>query len=221
MAETENRIVSRQPDAAERAIKWIAGNKNRITTVLGTVVLLAGATWYLSAAKARKEQFANRQLAEARFTAQSGNLQLATSDLTSIVESYGGTPAGQEAVLVLANVRLAMDEGELAVAELTEFLNGNPLEYFEGPGYALLAGAYEELGRFQEASESYEKAADATDLPLLRGEFLLDQARTATVAGNRTVAIEVYELILEEFDRDSPINIEASARLSEARQQAS
>ena len=170
--------------------------------------------WFTRTAQIRREEFASRELSQARVAAESGNLQLAASDLSRVIGTYGGTSAGQEAVLLLANVHLQQSQPDLAVSELQTFLSSRSVGAFESPAAALLGGALEELGRFGEAADAYQRAAQASPYDQIRSLYVMDHGRAATLAGDTTRAAAAYQSLIDE-DEESAAASEAKFRLAE------
>lgn len=203
-------------EAGDRAVAWVTRHKRRLTIGTATVFLIGGGVWFTWSAQARQQTFAARGLSQARVAAESGNLQLAASDLGRIVSTYPKTPAGQEAVLLLANVHLQQSQPDLAVAELRNLLSRGLEDHLEGPAAGLLGSALEELDRFAEAADAYQRAADAVTYGLIRSQYLMDHARSAALAGDSGRAAIAYEAIIAE-DEDAPAAGEATFRLAELR----
>ena len=84
----------------------------------GAVVLIGLVAWGVTVSGKRKAEFSARALDEARAVAESGNLPLASSSLQKVIQSYGGTPAAEEAVITLNQVRLVNGQNELAAVVL-------------------------------------------------------------------------------------------------------
>ena len=203
-------------DAGERAVQWVQHHKTRLTLGVATLFLVGGGAWFARAAQVRREAFSERELSQARLAANSGNLQLAASDLGRIISSFGGTPAGQEAVVILANVHLQQQQPELAVTELRNLLSQGPAAQFRGPASALLGAALEDMGRNDEAADAFEQAAADTPYDLISGQYRLDHGRNAALAGDTTRAAAAYEAIID-ADATSPAAAEATFRLAELR----
>ena len=206
-------------DAGDRAVHWFQENRRRMTIGASIVVLIGGGTWFTRSARIRQERFAEGELSQARVAAQSGNLQLAASDLGRIINTYPNTGPGQEAVILLANVHLRQSQPELAVSELRDLMSRGPEAYLEGPAAGLLGNALEELGRFAEAADAYDQAADGVGYDLIRSMYLMDVARSAALAGDTDRAAAAYETIIEE-DQDETAVGEATFRLAELRRSA-
>ena len=170
--------------------------------------------WFTRTAQVRKEEFASRELSQARVAAVSGNLQLAASDLSRVIGTYGGTSAGQEAVLLLANVHLQQSQADLAVVELQTLLSSGPDGQFEAPAAGLLGAALEELGRFAEAADAYQRAAQASRYDQIRNLYVMDHGRAATLAGDTTRAAAAYQSLIDEAEEADAVS-EAKFRQAE------
>jgi tetratricopeptide (TPR) repeat protein len=201
---------------AEQWLAWIKANERRLTVAGGVLVVLAGAVWFGISAKARRETFARRELDTARLSAESGNLPLAASDLARIVSTYGSTDAGQEASLLLAQVRLLEPKAELAVSELREFIAGGPQAQYRAPAYGILGTALEQVGQFGAAGQAYEDGAAASEYTLVAARLLLDAGRAYMVAADTAAAVRVYQRILDQYGTTGA-GAEARLRLAELR----
>jgi predicted negative regulator of RcsB-dependent stress response len=203
-------------EAGDRAVEWFQHHKTRLTIGAVAVVLVGGGFWFTREAQVRRQEFASSELDQARTAADAGNFQLAASDLTRIVGTYGGTPAGQEAAILLANVRLQQGQPALAVGELREFLASGPDQPYVGSAAAMLASALEQLDDFGAAADAYQRAADATPYGMIRSQYLIDLGRVATTAGDTTRAVAAYQRVIDEAE-GSAAGVEAKFRLAELR----
>jgi outer membrane protein assembly factor BamD (BamD/ComL family) len=211
---TEQRPQTAETDRAEQWLAWAKANQRRLTIVAGVLVVIAGAIWFGVSAKTRRETFARRELDGARMAAESGNLPLAANDLSRIASTYGGTRAGQEAVVLLAQVRLLQDQPEMAVNEISEFIADGPQPQYRGPAYAALGAALEDLGRFAEAGQAYEEGARASEYALVAARFLLDAGRAYMTAADTAAALRIYQQILRDHGETGAAS-EARLRMAE------
>lgn len=150
----------------------------------------------------------------ARVALQAGNVALAASDLSRLVASFGGTVAADEAVILLAQARLAQKDAGQAVAELRDALERGVSDQFLAPVHGLLGAALEELGSHAEAAREYENAAATTWYKRLEAQYLLDAGRAFTAAGDTAQAIAAYRRVIEEHE-ESPSVVEARVRVAE------
>lgn len=205
----------RQPKA-ESFLDWFHVNSRLVTA--GAVIVLAAAAgaWYYQTAKTQKLQNADKQLLLAKQSLAPGNanLPLAESDLKKVADRYAGTPAGTEAGMLLAQLKLEKGDNQGAVTYLQE-LTG---KLSTGPNAAavrgLLGDAYAQLDKPAEAAAEYEKAAGLTQMPNEKA-FLLSKAGHAYMAaGKHQEARRVWEGLAA--NQDSPaLAAEAKVRLGE------
>ena len=199
-----------------RALEWVRTHRRTATIGAATIALVAGSVWFWWSAQQRRENFAERALQSARSSAEAGNLPLAASDLARLASTYGGTRAAQEAMLLLAQVRLAQNQAALVVTDLRRFVSSGPREEFRGPANGLLGTALEETGQFADAVKAYEAAVEATSYKGVKAQYLIDAARVAQAAGDTAQAAKFYERIAGEFS-GTPSAVEAEVRLGELR----
>src|SRR5437879_2781152 len=138
---------------------------------------------------------------------------LAASELAKVVENYAGTNAAEEGRLLLANVRLLQGQPQQAVTVLQDWASGAGHAY-RSQAYGLLGAAYENLGRFRDAAEAYEKASSAARLDFHRAQLLSDAGRAWTSAADTARAIAAYRRIVKDFPKESAVT-EAKVRLGE------
>jgi predicted negative regulator of RcsB-dependent stress response len=204
-------------DRLEALVKWGRAHE-RPVAVAGVVIALAAfGVWYAIAAKDRREAFARRELAQARVSADAGNLPLASSDLSRIVSSAGGTSAGQEARLLLAEVRLAQGQADLAVSELREFVAAGPKPVYRAQAQELLGAALEQAGQPQAAAQAYRdgsQAAAEVGYTYLQASLLLSAGRAFAAAGDTAEALAAYEQVVRGFGETSAAS-EARLRMGE------
>jgi len=214
--ETQEPLLTDDQDQLERLAKWVRSNEKLVAGIAVVLALVAAGIWFAISARERRETFARRELTQARQAAEAGNLPLAASDLSRIVSSFGGTAAGQEAQLVLAEVRLRQGQAPLAVTELQEFVSGNPRPAYRAQAYELLGLALEQTGRFADAGRAFEDGARVAsdEYRYLSASLLLGASRAYAEAGDTAAAIRTLERLASEFEETSAAQ-EAALRLAE------
>jgi TolA-binding protein len=201
-------------DRGEQLIEWGKAHRRSLTIAGVATVVVAAGVWFVIAARERREAFARRELDQARTSAEAGNLPLAASDLSRIIDSYGGTMAGDEANLLRGQVRLLQGQPTLAVTELQQFVAKGLHDQYRSPAYALLGSALEEAHQFKAAGNAYEEAAKSSQYALVSARMLLDAGLAYTLAADTAAAVRVYEQVVKEH-QDSPLAVEARLRLGE------
>ena len=180
----------------------------------GIVVLLALVAWGVTVSGKRKAEYSARALDDARAVAESGNLPGASAALQKVIQSYPGTPAAEEAVITLNQVRLVNGQNELAVVNLREYLSGSHDPQYTAAANALLATALENAHKDAEAAAAYRAAATASPVDYLKAEYLVDAGRAYRTAGKVSDAEAAYKEVVEKYAK-TPSMTEAQVRLSE------
>ena len=206
---------TRQPKA-ESFLDWFHINSRLVG--VGAVVVLAAlvGAWYYQTAKTRKLANADKQLllAKQSLAPANANLPLAESDLRKVADRYVGTPAGTEAGLLFAQLKLEKGDNQGAAT----YLEALAKDVSTGPNAAsvrsLLGDAYAQLGKTAEAAAEYERAAALTEMPNERG-FLLTKAGHAYMAANKhPEARRIWEGLTTSQDNPA-VASEARVRLGE------
>lgn len=213
--QTDSPAPVRQPKA-ESFLDWFHVNSRLVSIGAAVVLVAAGGAWYYQVANTRKLQNADRQLLMAKQSLAPGNanLPLAESDLKKVADRYAGTPAGTEAGMLLAQLKLEKGDNQGAVTylqQLGEKVTSGPNA---ASARALLGDALSQLGKPAEAAAEYERAASFTEMPNERG-FLLSKAGHAFMAaGKNAEARRIWEGLANA--EDSPaLAAEARVRLGE------
>src|ERR1043165_2527585 len=91
-------------DDEQDLLDWIRANSRWVGIGAAVVLVVAGGWWVYTQSMVRKEQNAAQALFTAKQSMGAGNLVLAQSDLTKLVNRYGGTAAGSEGAMILAAI---------------------------------------------------------------------------------------------------------------------
>ncbi len=209
-----------QQDAGKRLLEWIEQHQRTVIVAAIALAAAAGAVWFYVEYRERREVAAMRALDQARASLQAGNLPLASSDLSRLISTYGGAGAADEAVMLLARVRMTQGQPAIAAAELRAGIAKGLGDQFRAPAYALLGAALEDTGDARGAAEAYRQAVEASWYAHLKARYLNDAGRALTAAGDTAGAARAYERLLNDFG-ETPSAVEARIRLSELRPRAS
>ena len=195
---------------ADSAMDWARANARAIGigAIALAVVLGGGALWRRSSAI--KEERAGKALSEAQRSFASGNLPLAQSDLQKVVQRYGGTRAGIQARLLLAQVHFGQGKPVDGVKTLDDI---NSPGVFASAVHALKGAGMEQQNKPIEAADHYLQAAKDATSDIQRDGYRVDAAR-AYAAGNRPAdAIKIWQSMAA--DESSAYSSEARVRLGE------
>jgi predicted negative regulator of RcsB-dependent stress response len=200
---------------AFEASSW--ASRNRRTVVIGAIVLIVaalGALWYANYRNSIEERSIS-EITRVRATVQSGNTQLAISDLQKYLDNFGGTEAAAEARLMLAQQYLVAGQPSNAVTVL-EKLGGNPKTAEGAQAAFLLAEAYEAAKSSDNAERVYLRIASEAPFLYMKQEALDNAARLRMASGNATGAIELYQRLIDLTPETAPERDVYQLRLGEA-----
>lgn len=213
---TRTGAAARPPvDIEERAhslLDWAQTNLKAVLIGLAVVIAVAVGIWLYVATQAGKEQRAATELAQASSAVAAGNFALAETDLARVVQQYGGTDAGKQAVLLLSEAMYGQGKYQDGIAVIQRHLDSAP-DHLRTAFLSQLAAGYEELGNFAEAASTYLRAAESARFDADKAMLRADAARAHTLAGNTEAAKQLWEV--EAADETSPVSGEARVRLGE------
>jgi predicted negative regulator of RcsB-dependent stress response len=193
---------------------WFKVHVLQVGYATGAVVILVAAVWLYFTSEARKESFAAQALTQARSEAEAGNLPLAASDLSRLMDRYTGTKAADEAAVLINEVRLVQGQTDAAVKDLQTVVQKSHPKYVLASAWSLLGGGLENQRKFKDAAQAYRRAAELAPHDFLTAQYLLDAGRVLVVSGDSTGARSAYGEVLQKYG-DLPQAAEARVRMAE------
>ena len=206
--------ATRHHDPAVRFLEWLKIRQRQVTWAAVGIVGVITAIWFVTTYQRNKEFAAIGALENARTAAISGNLPLAASDLSRVVSTYRGTLAGDEAVILLGQVRLQQGQPDRAAQEVQAAIGRGLASQFRAQAHGLLGTALEELGDHGPAAQAYEKAAAEAWYDFMTAEYLNDAGRAYAASGDTSKAVAMYRRVVSEFE-DTRGAAEAAIRVAE------
>lgn len=183
--------------------KWAEANQQLLTAgVVVFAVLVAGLFYYRNYRRSLTEQAA-QQLEVIYQSVGIDDVEGAIGELVTFVERFSGTPYEGEARLLLGELYLRTNRAQQAEAVLEPF-GSSPRQPIEFQGAGLLAAAYEQEGRAEEAEDVYMAIADRSDLDFQVRNALSAAARLRRDRGDSAGALDLYERAMEGLDEESP-----------------
>lgn len=187
-------------------------HSRQLTAVALLVLLAVAGVWFYRASERTRAETAGRSLGEAQQALDAENLTLAQSDLDKLVKRYGGTQAGKQARLLLAQVLYQKGQYQKGIDEAKP-LTAEKDKYLVATAHGLVAAGYEEMGKFREAADQYRKAADNASDSGSKYTYLGSAARALTSAGDTAGARKLWSTLAA--DASNPSAAEARVRLGE------
>ena len=199
-------------DPLENAADWFNMNRKPILTVLAVIaavaVIIVGYRWWDES----KREDASAALYQAQTPLAQGNFKDAEPALERVVNKYGGTAAGQQAALVLAQVRYENGKHAEGIKGLEDAL-GSANDDFKPAFEQMIAMGYEAQGKREEAAAHYGKAAELAKFDAEKAQYQASQARHLMAAGKSAEAKAIWEQLSQR--EDLPVYQEARVRLGE------
>ena len=180
-------------DRTESLMDWFQLHSREFTWGAVTVVVLAAGGWFYMRSRDLKAERAEKAYYTAIRSQGAGNLPLAESDLRKMIQRYDGTPAAAQARLQLAQILYDQGKVQAGVDELklAEDKIGSDEEYGAGVHLVLAAGL-EQLKKFKEAGEQYEKASKAARFDADRQRYMSLAASAYMSGGDTNKAKQIW-----------------------------
>ena len=197
-------------DRTESAMDWARANTKPIA-VAAIVIALAAATWFLAKQwRERQADAAEVALNRARQSYGQGNLPLAQTDLKRVITRFGGSAAGSQASMLLAQAYYEQGKADSGLKVLND---GKPSDTDEAAFEALKGAGLEQKKEYAQAAERYRAAAGLADAKIAKDRFMADAARALTSANNKAEAAKIWSALAN--DNASTFAAEARVRLGE------
>ncbi|HKO18436.1 MAG TPA: tetratricopeptide repeat protein, partial [Acidobacteriaceae bacterium] len=201
-------------DRSQSIMDWLQTNSKVLGIGAAVVVVAAAFYWFYTRSIQIKAENAERSLLTAQQSLASGNAGLARSDLQKVIDRYGGTSAGSEAALLLAQLDYEQSKFQDGINVLKKEANGGA----PGPNlssiYSLTADGSSQLGKPAEAAKQYQRAADATSYPNEKAYQLAKAARAFATAGDTAQARKLWSSLATD-SKAQAVAAEARVRLAE------
>ena len=199
-------------DPLENAADWLSANRKPLTIAVAVVVVLALLLLGYRYMDNSKRAEASAALYRAAAPLQQGLGGDAESGLESVAKKYSGTSSGQQAALMLGQVRY--DKGEYAAGvQGLEDARSSAKDEFEASFEDLIATGYAAQGKHEKAAEQFGKAAGAARFPGDQEQYKASQARELMAAGKLDEASKIWQELSSKVD--GQYSAEAQIRLGE------
>jgi len=210
---TPNVQARKKYGADEEGIaEWLKDHNRELTWAVIALAVIVGGFWFYERSQSIKSQRAETAYFQARQAVEAGNLPLGVSDLQKVVTRYGGTTAGSQAALTLAQALYDSGKFKEGVAALKKVESDVPSE-FRASIHVLEAAGYESLKDFANAAEQYRQASNVTPFAADKAEYLASAARDYQAAGNTKAAIGIWQDLAK--SENPAVAGEARVRLGE------
>jgi tetratricopeptide (TPR) repeat protein len=197
-------------ERTESAIDWARANAKSLGIAVGVVALAAILWFVVNQWRNQRADAAEVALNRARQSYAQGNLPLAQTDLRGVIRRFGGSSAGSQATMLLAQAYYEQGKADSGLKVLNE---GEAAKLDRASFEALKGAGYEQQKKYAEAAERYKAAADLTEAKIAKDRYMADAARALTSAGNKAEAEKIWSALSK--DNTSAFSAEARVRLGE------
>ncbi len=185
-------------------VQWAKDNSQMLVLIgIVMVVLVAGGIYYRNYRSGWEEQAVTRlEAVQSNFAF--GDRETAKVDLYQYLEQFDGTVYALEARLVLGQALLedgAYEEAVDVLAPAVREMNSQPIGV---QAAFLMAAAYEEGGRIDEAEAMFLRIGNTSELNFQIREALAGAARIRADAGDRAGAAELYQEVIDSMEENDP-----------------
>ena len=198
------------------ATNWAKANQ-QLMTVGGVLLalLIAGGFYYVSY-RAQLNERAAESLETIYQSISINDTEGAKIDLATFLDRFGSTAYEGEARLVLGELYLGSGDPQQALAVLGP-IGQSPASPVELQAATLLAQAYEQENRWEEALDTYLTIADRSKLDFQIRDARVAAARIRNTLGDGDGAIELYGDVLNALEENMPERGEYEMRIEEIR----
>lgn len=194
-------------------MQWLAHNRQWLTIAVSVIVVGVGGWWVYNQSRITKETNASKALTLAKQSIGAQNPALAISDLQKLVARYGGTGAGSEGALLLAQLDYDASKFQEGIAVLENAAKSAP-QPMESEIRGLLGDGYLSLNNPAAAAKEFEKAADLTDREIDRASQRARAARAFAASGDSAKSRQLWS-DLSTSTKNPSVAAEAKVRLGE------
>ena len=204
MAEKEEEVIVDVEEVYSKTEEYVNENKNTISTVAGAIIIIIAAYFgYTQYYLAPLEEEAKTEMfkAEQFFAKDSFNLALNGGGLAlgflDIIDSYGGTKAGNLANYYAGICYLRTGDYESAIEHLEAFDGNDKMVGAVAKGAT--GDAYAELGELDNALSNYKEAVEHSDNNFTAPIYLMKAGKIAEELDDYSTAKKLYERIKKDF----------------------
>jgi predicted negative regulator of RcsB-dependent stress response len=205
---------TRSADRVETFIDWFRVRSRYIAIGAAAVVVALAGYWLYTRQQIRNAERADTAYRRAQQAYFQGNQSLALTDLTSLVKSRGGTPAGVQGAMLLAQLHYERGEYPKGVDALRSLPSSTARERSKPAVESLIGDGLSMENKPADAAAAYQRAAEAADQPGERAYHLAKRARALMAANQADEARKLWTELATNPDY-SAVAGEARVRLGE------
>ena len=183
-----------------KALDFYKAHSSKVTIGLIAISAIIILIFFLIQSKKTAELNASEQLARANTEIGRGELQQAVDILSNMSENYSGTRSASKGVYLLAYTYFQKGEYENAITSFEKYLDDYADDsILSSAAYSGLGACYEQLGKFLEAAQSYEKGATKFTDNYNAPQQLMDAGRCYKLENRVADARKCYQTVIDNY----------------------
>jgi predicted negative regulator of RcsB-dependent stress response len=183
---------------------WAKENTQLLVLAGIVLVVVAAGTYYYVGYRTSMRERAITQFEQIQNTLASGDRETAKAQLSQYIDAFGGTVYALEARLTLGQTLLEDGNTEDAIPVLAPAVRAMGEQPIGIQAAFLLASAYEQAGRKDDAEQLLLRIANTSDLTFQVREAYSGAARIREDQGDYAGAADLYRQILGTMDQSDP-----------------
>lgn len=213
--DTEDAVMEK----AGRFAAWASANRASVVMLSIAAAALISAGVYYRTYQVSVTEAGAVQLAQLRLSAGAVDANQQREGLRTFVAQFGGTHAGHQGRIMLAELELQRDSTAAAIEVLEDVVataDESPTYY---SAVQMLAAAHEQAGNVEQALQRYSELADNARFDYLRRIAGMAEGRLLASEGRLEEAAAAYERLVNDAGDDVTAGAYATIRLGELRAQ--
>ncbi len=201
--------------AVLRLLAWAQTRTQTLIVLAAVFVVLVLGTIYWFQSRSAQLDAAAGELEEIQQSIAFDDLPTVEASIQGFLDRHGGTSYEVEARLLLARAHLLGGSDPTPAIDVLEAVApdlGTPLQV---DATFVLAAAFEQAGRWGEASDVYQEIIAGVDLEFQEIDAMEGLARSWLASGDTASAVEAYRDVLNLIDADDPERARFEMRVAE------
>lgn len=190
-------------EALSKTELWIEENQKTLWTILGALLFVAVAIFFINKYAQKRNQAASDQIFHAEAAFEQENYDVALNGdgnnpgFLDIISSYGSTKTGKLANYYAGICYMKQGNYTEAIEYLKKYTNNDQI--LSAMALGAIGDCYMELGDNASAASYYGKAARKNPNDFTSPMFLMKEGMTYEIMGNYAKALEAYKLLKKDF----------------------
>jgi len=197
-----------------KSLDFMREHSQKITT--GAIILLALLVLFtfFMRSKRNADLNASEQLAKANVELSQNKSQEAIDILMSMIDNYSGTKSAATGVYLLAKAYYEKGDYDKALLYFEKYRDDlGDDKILASAAYSGIGSCYEQVGKYLEAAQNYEKGAKKFPQHFNAAQQLIDAARCYMLQNQFAEAKACYKLIIDKYP-DNNLKNEAELYLA-------